>query len=61
MNKFKVISTLLFLFVTGPIWFYLVYVCLKGVNAGELAMFLYWIYVPVSLLTATLLRLAEDK
>lgn len=42
------ISTLMIL-VGAPIWYYLLYKILVGVNATELMWFLYYIYVPVGL------------
>lgn len=55
----KVIAALLYLFISGPIWFYLFYKILKAVNASELMMFLFWIYVPVTFLAGVILKLAE--
>lgn len=49
------------LLMTGPIWFYLLYTLLKGVNAGELAWFLYWVYVPMHIFSAILGYLAERE
>lgn len=38
------------LFITLPIWFYLLYKILESVHASELMWFLYYIYLPVCLL-----------
>lgn len=38
------------LFLTLPIWFYLLFKILQAVNASDLMWFLYWIYAPVSML-----------
>jgi hypothetical protein len=38
------------LLLTLPIWFYLLYKILVAVNATDLMWFLYWVYVPFSLI-----------
>lgn len=57
--KTKAITGILGLFVIMPIWFYLLYIMLSGVDAGSVAWFLYWVYLPVSLLVNILTKLAE--
>jgi hypothetical protein len=57
----KLVATLIGLFVTGPIWFYLIYSILLRVNASELMWFLYWVYVPVGMFVATLNRIVESE
>jgi hypothetical protein len=37
------------IFLTLPIWFFLLYKILQAVNASDLMWFLYWIYAPASL------------
>ena len=56
----KVIAGLLALFVTLPIWFYLLYRILDLVMASELMWFLYWVYVPVGIFVQLLVKFAED-
>ena len=56
----KTFASLLGLFVSIPIWYYLVYQILIRVHATELMMFLFWIYVPVTLLVQILLRSKND-
>jgi len=60
MNKTKIIGILLAVFVTMPIWFYLLYQILVKVQATELMFFLYWIYVPVCIFSVILLKLTEN-
>lgn len=58
----KNIPGLLALFVTIPIWFFLLHRILEAVNASELMWFLYWVYVPASLLVNLVAKLVEkDK
>jgi hypothetical protein len=57
----KKISGILSLFVSIPIWFYLLYQILVRVGATELMMFLFWIYVPVSIFSSMLAKLVESK
>ncbi len=56
----KTIAGLLALFVIMPIWFFLLYRILEAVNASELMWFLYWAYLPASILSNVLVKLAED-
>lgn len=58
--KAKAIVGLLSLFLTIPIWYYLLYKMLEKVGASELMWFLFWIYVPVNMLCAFLVRVFED-
>lgn len=55
------IVAVLTLFVTAPIWYYLTYRILVAVNATELMMFLFWIYVPVGILCSFLERIAKGE
>lgn len=60
MKKAKVLAALLALFITAPIWFYLLWFLLKRAGAGDLQWFLFWVYVPVSLFAQLLAKLATD-
>jgi hypothetical protein len=44
------IIALLGVFITQPIWYYLLYQILMRVEATDLMWFLYWVYVPIGLL-----------
>ena len=57
----KLVSALLGLFVSAPIWYYLLYSILVRVNASELMWFLYWVYVPIGIFIAVLTRIVELK
>ena len=48
-NKDKIGCLYMFLSfsIVTPIWYYLLYQILVTINASELLMFLFWIYVPV--------------
>lgn len=48
MKKLKLVTGLLGLFLTAPIWYYLMHWILVACNAGELQMFLFWVYVPLA-------------
>ena len=61
MKALRVIASLLSVFVTLPIWYWLMYRILVAINASELMWFLYWIYLPVALLSSTILKLTEGK
>lgn len=58
----KHIPGLLALFLTLPIWFFLLHRILEAVNANELMWFLYWVYVPAGLMAHVITKLVEkDK
>jgi hypothetical protein len=61
MNKGKIITVVIFLVVTGPIWFYLLYKILQAVKATELMWFLYWIYLPSVIVGGIIAKLSEDN
>lgn len=58
----KTVITFISILLSMSIWFYLLYYLLSSVNASDLAWFLYWCYVPVSIIVESLIQLAkEDK
>ena len=61
MSKMKVIKTIISVLLTTPLWFYLIYKILILVEATELMWFLFWIYIPASLIVITLSFLIEEK
>ena len=61
MKKLKLISGLLAVTIQLPIWMYLLYKLLQAVNASELMWFLYWVYLPVGVVTLFLARFVEDN
>jgi hypothetical protein len=56
----KKMSGIIAIFITMPIWFYIVHWLLKQSNAGELQWFLFWIYVPATLIVHIAARVAAD-
>jgi hypothetical protein len=60
MNKAKIVSGVLSVCVTIPIWLYLWYKIMSMVGANELMWFLFWVYVPVTIVVATLKVVADD-
>lgn len=60
-SSLKALSSILFICVTFPIWFYLLYQILKRVQASELMMFLFWVYVPVMIGAAFLARMLDPE
>jgi hypothetical protein len=50
----KIITAIIGVFITMPIWFYLVHWLLVASGAGDLQMFLFWIYLPIALFTGVL-------
>ncbi len=52
---------LISIFITLPIWFWLIYQILVRVDASELMWFLYWVYVPASLLVHVLMKMVSQE
>jgi hypothetical protein len=61
MNVMKTIAGMVALFVTLPIWLYLLYKVLEYVHASELMWFLYWAYIPATILVQVTAKMATDK
>ena len=59
-NNYKTISLIFGLFISLPIWVYLLYQILKRVEATELMMFLFWVYLPVSIFGVIIAKIAEE-
>lgn len=55
----KAAAGILGIFIVMPIWFYLLHSILTAIGANELEWFLYWAYVPVSLIVQTAAKFAE--
>lgn len=60
MKKAKLIAGLLTMFVTVPIWFYLLDFVLTNAGASELQWFLFWIYLPAGILVHVLMAIAAS-
>jgi hypothetical protein len=56
-NKPKTISGIITIFVTAPIWYYLLYQVLVRVHASELMFFLFWVYLPVGIFASLLAKI----
>ena len=60
MMKLKIINGMLAIFISLPIWFYLLYRILDAIQASELMWFLYWLYVPISIFISFIAKVIED-
>lgn len=60
MKAMKAISGVLGILIVMPIWYYLLYQILLRVHASELMLFLYWIYLPVAIISQVISRIAES-
>ncbi len=60
MSSIKLAVNLLVVLVSLPIWYYLLYKILQAVNATDLMWFLYWIYLPVGIVTKFISDLIKD-
>lgn len=61
IKALKVISGILGIFVTLPIWYYILYQVLTAIKATELTWFLFWVYLPVSIFVSTLTKIIENS
>lgn len=57
MGIVKLVCVLMSVFITVPIWYFLLYRILSTVQANELMWFLYWVYVPISFFVAIIAAL----
>lgn len=53
----KLLLTVVSVSISLPIWYYLMYSILTAIQASALVWFLYYVYVPFSLLAGVLTRL----
>lgn len=60
-NQLATASNLIAILVVLPIWYWLLYQVLERVNASELMWFLYWVYLPAGVLSATLAKLVSAE
>ena len=59
MKAATIIAGLLALFISLPIWFYLMHYLLVAIAASDLAFFLFWVYVPVTVFIHVITKLVE--
>ena len=59
MKAMQTIAGVLTILVTMPIWYYLLHFILVKIGAGDLQMFLFWVYAPVCLMVQCLWRVIE--
>lgn len=62
MNKRKYISCglgLIGFLLTQPIWYYLLYQILIRVQATQLMMFLFWVYLPANIFINVVAKMLE--
>lgn len=60
-NPAKTCAVIISIFVTTPIWFFLIYKIMVAVNASELMWFLFWVYVPASLIARSLAEIGSKE
>ncbi len=61
MSAIKTVTSILMVCVTFPIWVYLVYQIFLRIEATDLMWFLFWVYVPVSMLVAILKMVVDGS
>ena len=60
MNKKTKVSIILSLLIELPIWFYLIYWILFQLHPDRLIWFLFYIYVPVVIITSILSKIIAE-
>ena len=59
--KLKTTVAVLSIFLYTPIWFYILHEILERVNATELMWFLFYAYIPLSIIISALMEIDESK
>jgi len=59
MNKAKLLAGVLVLFISIPIWLFLLHTILKQLEVDRLIWFLFWIYVPLQFLIGIISGIVE--
>lgn len=54
----KSVAVILRIVITMPIWFYLMHWMMVQLHAGDLQMFLFWVYVPVTIFSGAMIEMA---
>lgn len=60
MKGLKIITGIISVLVVMPIWYYLLYKILIAIGASELMWFLFWIYLPLGILTQILVKITNS-
>ena len=61
VNKKTIIAIILVLLIELPIWIYLIYWTLSQLNPDRLVWFLFWIYVPTTIMTSILSKIIAGE
>jgi hypothetical protein len=59
MKAAKTVSASIVVCIVMPIWYYLIYWLLRRAGAGELQLFLFWVYLPAGVFVRILDKLVE--
>ena len=60
MKALKIVAIILSICVTMPIYYYLMYKVLIAIGASELMMFLFWTYLPISIIISIIIKFLVD-
>jgi len=59
--KWKLMSILVTVCIQMPIWFFILYSILKKTNQDRLVWFLFWAYLPITMLSHLLVKIIEKN
>ena len=57
----KTVTALLGLFITLPIWYFLLYTILSAIHPDRLVWFLFWAYVPLGFFLGIVEKLTKKQ
>lgn len=60
MNKARIASAFIFLLISAPINVYLYFKILQYIQATELMWFLFWVSVPITVITNFIIKLTTN-
>ena len=58
-NKYLIVTLFLNILLILPIFYYLMYKIFEYIKASELMWFLFWAYVPLSIISNILIKIAD--
>lgn len=61
MNKKTIIAIILAFLIELPIWFFLIFTILSTIQVDRLVWFLFWVYVPVQIITSILAKIINGE
>lgn len=61
MKSMRIVAGLVVVFITIPIWYFILYTILSALHVDRLVWFLYWIYIPFGVFVSIVEKFTEKK